>query len=552
MQLIKTEYFYAKKGKNKKYGNDKMVMVLKDENGNKVRKKISNTKITYYVTKEEYWDEIDDPYIKYIDRDKVRPVTTLFSQLENSMVKELDDPEFTRKYNSCFDDRANIRNNLRELHLDNRLHGTDIYIDDYYIAKYLKSNPYEKNNFGLTKVFFDIEVDSSDYKGFPEEEKAECPINAISMVDGNNKVINGYFLKYEDNEGYNKFQKRIQKFLDTINDKYDNEFDVNLYFFDEEIELIASFFDYINDVKPDFGVAWNMDFDFVYIVNRISRLNYEPKEIMCPEDIPIEEKQVYYRIDDNPQHDISDKHSMYICSGYTNYIDLMALYANITKPLGKEESYSLDYIASKVCGIHKEEVVGNMKTFHLIDFKSFAEYSLQDSYALYKIDAATSHIDLLYTVSMLTTTKIENAMKKTVCIKNMIKQYAEKRGQIQSNNKAKLYQRPTEKIPGAYVASTSLIDNVGYMMNGTKSNTIFECVTDLDLSSLYPSINRAFNMSSETLIGYLEYKGNNGLTGIDFLTDYIVKDEMNFCNKYFNLPCFDDLEDMLDERLNVA
>lgn len=532
MQLIKTEYFYPDR-KHKK--PDKVILVLKDKDGNKVRKSITQPKFTYYITTK---DNDDGESHRYIERKKTRPVTCNYEDLYSSIVEELNDNRLRSYYRKCFGSE-NINKSLRRIHLENRLHGTDINIEDYYINKFLSKNSFEKNNFGIRKLFFDIEVDSSEIKGFPVESRSECPINAISMVDYDNKIINEYLLSYEGNESYDKFISNIDNFINKISKKYKNEFDVNIYIFDEEIDLIQSFFDYINEIKPDYSSAWNMDYDFVYITNRLGVLGYEPKLIMCPKELKRSDKRVFYKVDNGnvkgKNKDISDKHSIYEVSGYTNYIDEMALYANITKPLGKEESYSLDYIGEKVTGMRKEKVVENMKFFHLVDYESFVDYSIHDSVMLAKIDENTNHLDLIHSVSMITRTKVNNAMKKTVSLPNMINYFVKELGLIKSNNRSALFEEHKEKIPGAWVANSNNIDSVGVYIMGLLSNFIFDCVADLDLASLYPSIIRAFNLSVDTIIGYVKMNFR-GFKGDDFVQDYISGDVINFCNRYFNLP----------------
>ena len=551
MQLISTEYFYKSKAKNR--NKDKLVMVFKKEDGTKIRKIVTAPKIKFYVSKDEYWDELlseEIPTEKYIPRNQVVPIECEYSQLYKKIVEYFDEPDMKKFYNDVMNSGERISSKLSKLNLDHRLHGTDINIEDYYINKYLKKNPFEENDYGLTKVFFDIEVDSSGIKGFPDPELAKCPVNATSLVDSSNKVINEYILSYDGMDSYEKFKKRIKKFTKRITEKYNNEYKVNIYIFDEEIELIQAIFDYINEVKPDFASAWNMDFDFTYLLNRIKVLGYEPEEICCPDDIPASEKSCYDKLDSG-KSDTAEKNSTYCISGYTNYIDEMSLYANITKPTGKKESYSLDYIGEEETGMRKEEIEGNMKIFHFENFTKFIEYSIQDSMVLAKIDEKTSHIDLLYAIAMITRTKITKALKKTVSINNMIRYFAEERGLIKTNNRSKLYDKPDHKIPGAFVAPTANIDYVGMFIAGFFSKFIFECATDLDLSSLYPSIIRAFNISLDTFIGYLDMYVM-GYNGGDFVQDYITGDLINIGTRYFNLPNINDLHDKILEERKVA
>lgn len=539
MQLINTEYYYSNRRLKKP---DKLIMVLKDKNGKKVRKTINETKIKYYVTKEEYESEFTSGKPpKYVDANNVRPVIAPYANIYESIVEELDDPSVKSMYRSILNSgERDIGRRLSEIHLNFRLHGSDMNIEDYYIDKYLRKQPFLNNSFGITKCFFDIEVDSSQHKGFPDADGARCPVNAISFIDPNTKIVREYLLNYEGMESFDIFMENIDEFKKDIEKKYNYEYKVEIYNFEEEIELISAFFEDLNLIRPDFMSAWNADYDIPYLINRCVMLDYQPEEICCPAELPRDEKRAYYRLDSNKK-ELSDKHSTYNISGYTNYIDEMALYANVTKPMGKEESYSLDYIGEKITGMNKEEVVDNMKTFHIVDYTKFVAYSIHDSIMLSKIEEKTNHIDLVYGVSMITHTKMVNAMKKTVCLKNMIRYYAMDRGLVASNNRAKMYDRPTHKIPGAFVAPIN-IDNVGVEIVGVKSNYIFDCATDLDLTALYPSIIRAFNISSDTYIGIVNLS-HNGYKGDNFIQDYISQDIINFGGRYFNLPNVEDLEE---------
>lgn len=448
MQLINTEYF---RGNHANKENDKLLMVVKNEKGEKECKVIDSPKFTYYITLPEYQDGKSR---NFIQADHVRRVDCAYMNLFKSIVEELKCPAISAQYRAALNgERKEIGNKLNRIHLDYRLHGTDMHIEDFYIYNFLEKYPYTENNFGLTKCFFDIEVDSSNITGFPEPEQALCPVNAICLVDIDNKKIHSLALSYEGEKSFDEFVPKLNEFKERIRKRYKEEthmdFDIDINIFDNEIYLIKYFFDLINnEIRPDFICAWNADFDIPYLINRIRNLGYDPIQICCPREFP--KKQVYYKLDTNKQ-DPADKSSIYNISGYTNYLDLMCLYANITKPMGKEDSYSLDYIGGKVTGMHKDEVVENMKTFHFANFEKFLEYNIQDTVMLAMIEVKTLHIDLVYTVASITRTRLNKAMKKTICLKNLAKQYAVKQGCVQSNNRAAEFDRVEGKIAGALI-----------------------------------------------------------------------------------------------------
>lgn len=97
------------------------------------------------------------------------------------------------------------------------------------------------------------------------------------------------------------------------------------------------------------------------------------------------------------------------------------------------------------------------------------------------------------------------------------------------------------------VAPINNIDYVGMLIDTLLSKLIFECVTDLDLASLYPSIYRAFNISLDAFIGYLDMHTAVG-DGEDFIQDYITGDIVNIGRKYFNLPGIDRIHEIVKAK----
>ena len=74
------------------------------------------------------------------------------------------------------------------------------------------------------------------------------------------------------------------------------------------------------------------------------------------------------------------------------------------------------------------------------------------------------------------------------------------------------------------------------------SQYLFEECADLDLSSLYPSIIMALNLSPETFIKKICVTDSNENNIEDKIIDeYISGDYISLGNKYLNLPSIDDL-----------
>ena len=136
--------------------------------------------------------------------------------------------------------------------------------------------------------------------------------------------------------------------------------------------------------------------------------------------------------------------------------------------------------------------------------------------------------DLVQRLSDITNTRKEKVFKKTVCLKNYVNKYAEESGFIMNNNKNAKYGTDSDyfnqnfltSVPilehdeeylkafdkkenfGAFVGDPELNDYCGILdASGKPSKYVFEHVFDEDLTSLYPSIIRAFNLDKNTQLG---------------------------------------------------
>lgn len=553
LQLVTTHYL-NKKQADSDDGFDKLIVITKDETGKKYSQVIEEPMFSFYVTKPSVY-ETDKNKHNYIERDKVMRKTCYYRDLYKTMVESTKDKELLKEYYNIFKTGgSNIYNLLKDLHLDYRFHSSDMNIQDFTIHNILnKYNP-DENFVSLTKAFFDIEVDGSKLKGFPKPELALAPINIITLINQENMTSYSLMLEYK-HEGYKNTINKLNDIKKRLKDKYKNKINLNgLKFefeeFSSEIDLIKRFFELINEeLRPDFVCAWNISFDLVTIYNRILNLGEDPNEIMCPKDFKY--KSASYKLDVK-NSDPADKSDVYYILGYTVYFDLMNLYANITKPLGKKESYSLDFIAEEELGEHKDEYEGNIKTLHLDDYETFLFYNIQDVILLFLLEDKTKHLDLLYNISMMTHTRIDKALKKTVCLRNFAAQFYEEAGFVMSNNRSALFEKPESKIKGAFVADPNNMDDIGKeIIPGLKSNKLFDFASDMDFSALYPSITEAFNIAVESMdvklfISFLnketnEYEEKTG----DFMDDFLSNDPINFCHKYYNVPNCNEMIDII-------
>lgn len=451
LQLIKSNYFY--KGKD---GFDKVMLITKNEKGEKDFTVVQKPTLEYYISNEKA-----DPDTEYrsIPLEMTTKHKCYYKDLYSDMVNKLSDDNLTEYYKMVMSNPGKGMNDkLKKIHLDYRLHGTDVNIEDYYIAKFLEKYPTEQNDYGLTKFFYDIEVDGSTITGFPEAEMAECQVNIISGCMDMGDYINFYMLTLyydkEENPSYHDFfsnlYERVTPIKEKMSKKAGKEVKFTIKRFKNEINLIKAFFDIINDLRPDFVLGWNTHrFDFPYLYNRVLLLTAGTDEtvedIMCPREFPY--KKASYRIDRHKQ-DACDNASTANVASYSVHIDQMNLYANLRKGKGQLENYNLDTVAEIELDEHKEELETNIKTQHFDNYTKFFEYSAQDTLLLYLLEKKVEDIEMLYAIAMITGTRVEQCLKKTTCLRNLASKFYLKNGRAISNNRSSLKEK-TGKPRGA-------------------------------------------------------------------------------------------------------
>ena len=549
MQLINTFYVKPSQGES-----DKIVYVVKDETGKKGLKTIDEPDITFYANKE--WEDI--PVLgKPID--EVNKITVPYRYMYKEIAEMLGD-ESMAFYKSCVNERR--FNLLYKLGLNPNIHGSDIDINDYYIGKFLDKYPVDKAELTLTKSFMDIEVDISEYNGFPDENIAPAPVNIITLVLQLPEVsIHTAILKDDripmsqdlDLLLADDFQGYIKK---SLKEKFGKDYpDVNFKLYSSEAELISSIFELINIHKPDMNGIWNRPFDIKTMINRLNKLGKDAVKVICSPEIPW--TKLYYQ-DDTRNQAYSDKNEHFHCTSFTNYEDMLINYAKLRKAAGKKDSYRLEDIAQEELGVGKEEIPeDDIRTFHLKDFKNFVLYNIVDSVILMELENKTKDMDQLYNVAMITRTRLHKALTKTVSIKNLATKFFLDNGFVISNNH-NVDNVEGISFRGAHVANPLKNAKWGMMIGGERSRFLFENVIDMDLSSLYPSIIRAFDMAPQTQFGKLILEIMDPITGeVDDIAPLIAdgviaNDWVAFGKKFCNLPDNEELIEIISKDLKAS
>lgn len=314
---------------------------------------------------------------------------------------------------------------------------------DYYIQN--KNEPSLENN---NIFFFDFEIYTYDYRGFPDPEDGNYPISAVSFALDNG-IVKKFLLQVDG---------KIDKRIDDVKDKFEN-----FYIFKDERQLIQEFINEIHRYNPDYITGWNVvNFDLQYLYSRMKKLKMDPNTLS-----PFNN---FY---------INAKHNICEINGYV-VIDMMTAYKNLTYT--NEESYKLEYIAQKNLGIGKEEYDGNLMDLYEQDIETYINYFSVDTELLQKLNNKLNHIALQDELRRTCTTTHKGASSTTGLADGLFNYNLKTDGYVMKNASKN---EKTNKLIGAYVR--------------VPEGGIYDWVIDFDYTSLYPSIICSFNIGPDTL-----------------------------------------------------
>ena len=182
--------------------NANKMIIIERIDGKKSMTEIDNPDFHFRVSKPEVVKKHASETPVFVTEGETDTVSCKYALVYGYMIKlirERDtDPKRAARYEKIFRDNVNKGNlwALRRLHSHPIFHGTDIDYTDYYILKYLNENKdVLDTHFKLSKAYFDIESDTIEHIGFPEEAHAPCPTNAISYHNDETGKTFGLFLR---------------------------------------------------------------------------------------------------------------------------------------------------------------------------------------------------------------------------------------------------------------------------------------------------------------------------------------------------------------------
>lgn len=334
---------------------------------------------------------------------------------------------------------------------------SDFLFTNRYIVDNYKDIPREE----LKVLYFDIETDSDNV--LPD---IETPDQAITCISNEIEGFMNTFVWREDLK--NSFKSGI---------------DYRINYFDNEVEMLKAFIDYIKEEDPDILSAYNLKgFDLPYIVGRMGLLKIDYTKLS-----PLK----YVKFNRNGLN-LKGRIQM----------DILELLKHPFIKSSEMASYTLDDVSKEILGEEKIKHKESFREMWKNDLNKLIKYNQRDVELLRKIDKKKKIIDFFDIVRRITKCQFDDFRSYSFGSKTFY---------------------GTSKVLDCYMFSTfpdMVFPNKGKLKGETFRGAyclepvpgLYKNVLCLDLEALYPSIIKTFNISYETL----DPKGEIDIDGIRF------------------------------------
>ena len=311
-------------------------------------------------------------------------------------------------------------------------------------------------------VFLDIECEIGGALTTEYIKRAPMKITSVALYD---VTLQKYYCLILDES--NKLNHAVEENKEII--PYSNE-----------KTLLKGFLDKWEECDPTIISGWNSEFfDMPYLYHRINQvLGTDHANRLSPL------KKV--RVSDFFNKKTEQTESTVSIAGI-NHLDYMLLHKKFI--MKQEPSYKLADIGKKYAKLDKIEYDGSLDRLFQEDIHKFIEYNLRDVEILVALDDKLQFIDLTKNICHLCHVAYENIYYATALNEGAILTYLRRKNIVSPN-------KPTTMNPALKAGNEEYAG--GYLKDPVPG--LYEWVSDLDFTSLYPSIIRNLNMGIETLV----------------------------------------------------
>jgi DNA polymerase elongation subunit (family B) len=337
-------------------------------------------------------------------------------------------------------------------------------------------------------AFIDIEVDYDSKIGFSSPENPYAPINAVTIYQSWTREYITYVVPPK---GFKLNEKEFREKL--VQSWIENKlgFEPNVFICKNERELLAGMLEEIEEA--DIVSGWNSEFfDLPYIIKRLERLfGTKGTGRLCFPGGGLPRARKVNRF--------GTETTVYSLRGRT-HLDYLDLFKKFT--FEGRVSYSLANIAAEELDVPKLDYDGTLEQLYNRDFVHFITYNARDVEVLVKLDQKFKLMQLVNQMAHENTVPFEAILGTVRYVETGIMNRAHQVHNLICTDKV-IPDTENAKVEGAIVM--------------TPLAGLHRWIGSVDITSLYPSVIRALNMSVETFIGQFteEEKAWNGINARD-------------------------------------
>lgn len=400
------------------------------------------------------------------------------------------------------------------------IYGADVSMESLVRQRYIHNAQHQI--VPITTGAFDIE------KSVLGDDQINC-ITFIAEENIYTAVHNSFMWKYDANKKKHKATKNdIIELAHNLLGRYLNQpfkwplskksntyktFKLHVEVFDTEEEVLRWTFSKIHEEKMDFIGIWNIGYDIPTIIDRLKKLDIDPKDIFCDPSIPKEYRKAYFKEDKKKVQHIADKWHWFDCTSYSQFVDSMLLYNRVRKVNSKEPSYSLDAISNKEVGEGKLKFdnIGGHYEMQTTRFVEYVVYNIMDAILIQLMEWKNTDMTTMY--HQTGNSPLSELSKQSVMLKNKYAEFClhELPKHPEYIGKPKVYatvgknmKGPFDDIIGKVGGAVLKADNTCDI--GTKciierqnlETMVLQYGADQDYSAIYPTTDSTYGISKET------------------------------------------------------
>ena len=336
-----------------------------------------------------------------------------------------------------------------------------------------------KQEHGNNKFFY-FDIETTTTYGFPNYQN---PIEQIISISLYNNHTNRYILWI-----WHPSYKR--KMFKTQNEKV--EYEVRR--FESEKSMLIDFFQYVVNEKPDYFLAWNVKFDWNYIIARLKVLGFNIEMLSPLFKLKVERGWNTTLAKHMTETAVATKTIVgEKTEGYWKIVGLefFDLLQGFRNTYGKEmESFSLDAVANEILGERKLGTHFDIEKKWREDPSFIEKYNIIDTYLIVEIDKKMGIMKRFMGFKVLSNLLIlRDAFASGRILDNFILTKFKDKYVFPSKKQISWDKwQWGNKVTGGFVMQP----NPGLYRN----------VVVFDFSGMYPNIIKTFNLGADSLVDY--------------------------------------------------